>query len=128
MLEKSGVELGRKASDFIASGQTLRPLRDQLVVKPLNWEPSKIIQIAGDTRKPLRGTVVAAGPGVYPKRYNQDRSKSWDSKAFRPTEVKVGDTVELGGLEINGYSFPQVIIDNELHIMCREEDVCGVVK
>lgn len=124
--ESSGVRIERKGTDVIPAGQTLRPLRDQLIVKRLDWTPSKIIQVAGDTRKTLRGVVVAAGPGCYPWRYNADRSKRWQSRALRKTEVKVGDIVQLGGLEANGYGFPEVIIDNELHIICREEDVCGV--
>ena len=121
-----GVVIDRTCTDILPPGTKLRPLRDQIIVKPLAWEPSKTIQIAGDTRKPLRGTVVAVGPGCYPKRYNRDRSKTWDSKAFRRTEVKVGDMVELGGLELGGYRFQQVVMDNELHVICREEDVTGV--
>lgn len=121
-----GVVIDRECTDVLPPGTRLRPLRDQIVVKPLAWEPSKTIQIAGDTRKPLRGIVVAAGPGCFPKRYNRDRSKTWDSKAFRPTQVKVGDVVELGGLEIGGYRFQQVVMDNEMHVICREEDVTGI--
>lgn len=124
-IESTGIRLDRTATDQVNG--TLRPLRDHIVVKPLNWQPSKIIQIAGDTRKPLRGVVVAVGPGVYPWIYNKDRSKRWPSKQFRKTEVKVGDTVELGGLENGGYSFPQVIIGTELHVVAREADVCGIV-
>ena len=122
-----GKRLERRTTDFIGSTETIRPLRDHIVVKPLAWEPSKVIKIAGDTRKPLRGTVVAVGPGCYPKRYNRDRSKTWDSKVFQRTQVRVGDLVELGGLEINGYEFPQILINSELHIICREADVAGVM-
>ena len=122
-----GKRLERRTTDFIGSKETIRPLRDHIVVKPIAWEPSKVIKIAGDTRKPLRGTVVAVGPGCYPKRYNKDRSKTWDSKVFQRTQVRVGDLVELGGLEINGYEFPQILIGNELHIICREADVAGVM-
>jgi len=113
--------------DMIGAHERLRPLRDHIIVKPLNWEPSRVIIVAGDKRKPLRGVIVAVGPGCYPKRYNKDRSKTWDSTAFRRTEVKVGDTVELGGLEIDGYLFPTVMIGNELHVIAREEDVAGIV-
>lgn len=123
---ESGVRLDRKRTDYIPPDVTIRPLRDQIVVKPLEWEPSKVIQIAGDTRKPLRGVVVAAGPGTYPWIYNADRSKRWQSKQFRKTEVKPGDVVELGGLEIDGYSFPQILIGNEVHLICTEKDVACV--
>lgn len=124
-MENSGVRIERKA-DFV-SGQALRPLRDHLVVKPLAWEPSKVIHVAGDTRKPLRGTVVAAGPGCYPWRYNADRSKRWPSRAFRKTVCKPGDVVELGGLEVNGWDFPTVVMNCETYVICREEDVVGIV-
>lgn len=126
-LETSGVRLESKRHEVIPTTQRIRPLRDYIVVRPLEWEPSRTIQIAGNARRTLRGTVTAVGPGCYPKRYNRDRSKTWDSKAFRRTQVRVNDVVELGGLEIDGYSFPQILIGNELHIICREEDVCGVV-
>jgi co-chaperonin GroES (HSP10) len=126
-MEVSGVRLERKTYDFIETEERIRPLRDYIVVKPLEWNPSRTIQIAGNTRRTLRGTVVAVGPGCYPKVYNRDRSKCWLSKAFRRTQVRAGDVVELGGLEIDGYSFPTISIGNETHIICREEDVCGVV-
>lgn len=113
---------------MVGESETLRPLRDQLIVKPLKWEPSKIIEVVSSKRKPLRGVVVAAGPGCYPKLYNKDRSKSWDSAVFRPCEVKVGDMVELGGLEIDGYLFPQVMLGNEPHVICREADVAVVIE
>jgi co-chaperonin GroES (HSP10) len=126
-VSSSGVRLERGTTDLIPQGAKIRPLRDHIIVKPLEWKPSKILQVYGSTRKPLRGIVVACGPGHYPKKYNKDRSKTWDSKAFLPTDVRVGDTVELGGLEVHGYSFPQILIGTELHLICRESDVCGIV-
>ncbi len=128
-MEQAGVRLERKAYDAIAPTETLRPLRDQIVVRPLPWEPSRTIQIAGDTHRTLRrGTVVATGPGCYPWKYNRDRSKRWESKAFRKTEVKVGDVVELAGPDQDSdWMHPTVMIGNELHIICRDEDVCGIV-
>jgi hypothetical protein len=80
--------------------------------------------------KPLRGLVKAVGPGCYPKRYDHaekgKRTKMWDSKRLRKTEVKVGDVVELGGSEIGGYSFDSFYWGETLHLMCREEDVAGI--
>lgn len=125
-MESSGVRLESQRHEVIAPTERLRPLRDQIIVRPLQWTPSRTIQIAGNARRTLRGEAVAVGPGCYPKRYNRDRSKTWDSPAFRPTQVKVGDIVELGGLENDGYSFPTVLIGTELHVICREEDVVGV--
>jgi co-chaperonin GroES (HSP10) len=126
-LESSGINLGeRQAPNALPAHATLRPLRDHILVKPLEWNPSKVLAVVKRGR-PLRGVVVAVGPGTRPWRYNRDRSKRWESKAFRPCDVKVGDTVELGGLEIDGYSLPQVMIGNEVHVIAREEDVAGIV-
>ncbi|MDE2104108.1 MAG: hypothetical protein KGL39_43120 [Patescibacteria group bacterium] len=126
MIKQEGIRLESEENNFIAPTEKLRPLRDQIIVRPLQWEPSRTIQIAGDTRGTLRGEVVAVGPGTYPWCYSKDRSKRWESKQFRPTQVKVGDIVELGGLEIDGYLFQKIVIGNELHVICREEDICGI--
>lgn len=108
----------------------VRMTRDNMIVEPLEVEYSAIIHVIRDT-KPLRGIVKAVGPGHYPKRYDHPdkakRTKVMDGKVFQPTQVKVGDTVELGGSEIGGYAFQTVYIADKLHILCREADVCGIV-
>ena len=48
------------------------------------------------------------------------------SKYFTPTELKVGDIVELGGLQFDGYLFEQVGIDGVPHVICQEADVAVV--
>lgn len=126
MLEQSGVSLTRKRVDRIPADAQLRPLRDQIVVKPLAWQPSKILEVVYQGR-PLRGEVLAVGPGHYAKQYNKDRSKSWDSKQFTPCDVKIGDIVELGGLEIRGYAFDELLWGNQPIVVCREADVTGIV-
>lgn len=113
---------GQSALTFPA-GTKLRPLRDQIVIKVADWRPSKTIEVAGHQRKPERGAVVAVGPGTRPWRYNQDRSRRRESKAFRPTDVKVGDEVQIEPNRPHTW----LLIDNELHIICREEDVAGIV-
>ena len=100
-----------------------------MIVEPLDVIHSAYI-IVFDTSKPLRGRVKAIGPGTYPKLYDHrdkhKRTKTWDSYRFRPTEVKVGDIVQLGGAEIGGYSFEQFYWGGKLHIHCTERDVCGI--
>ena len=125
MVKAEGVRVERALAGSFTSKERIRPLRDHLVIKVEKWQPSKTLEVV---RKglPLRGTVIARGPGCYPKRYSPKRDRMWDSKAFRPCDTQVGDTVELGGLEIEGYDFPQLLIDNELHVICREEDVVGI--
>ena len=82
--------------------------------------------------KPVVGEVVATGPGRHPyvhergekdgKRYHQIK----ESSQFRPTEVRVGDIVHLGGLERDGYSFTQIIMDGALHLIVSEQDIAGI--
>lgn len=127
-MEHSGVRL-ESTKHAIIETTGFRPLRDYLLVKPLPWKPSRTIEIAGDTRRTLRGTVVKAGPGIYPKRYNRDRSKCWESPAFRPTAAKEGQTIELGGLHLDGYSWTKVMDkDGTEYIICRDEDVAAIVE
>ena len=107
-----------------------RMLRDQMLVEPVETIYSAIIDVIHIT-KPMRGIVKAIGPGHYPLRYNGPkgkRTKSWESKQFQPTECKVGDVVELGGLQYGGYSFQTVYWGDKLHIICREADVLGIVE
>jgi co-chaperonin GroES (HSP10) len=113
---------------------TLRPLRDKIIVKPLDWEPSKIISVVRKGR-PLRGTVIAAGPGTYVKRYKKDANGQRKSFTLAPhfqrTEVKPGDVVELGGLnqfDGLGYQFTEVTLNGELALICSEKDVCLIVE
>lgn len=108
----------------------LRPLRDQIIVEPLQVVLSSIIVTHEDT-KPLRGIVKAVGPGHYPKVYDHPdkhkRTRMWDSEVFQPTSLKVGDVVELGGHGIGGYSFQTLWWGDVKHLICREADVSGVV-
>lgn len=115
---------------FIPGDEKIRPLRDQIVVEPIDVVYSRYILV--DRReRPLRGKVLAVGPGCYPKRYDHPekhkRTKMWDSRRFRPCDVKVGDIVELGGSEIGGYAFEQYQWGDKRVLLCREADVAGVV-
>lgn len=105
--------------------ENIKPLGDRMIVRPLKVELSTTIEAHWRGRT-LRGEVVAIGPGEFPNRYNSDRSKVWKSKVFRPTEVKVGDIVELGGLDIGGYAFPRIMYRGEEHIIASEKDVAGI--
>ncbi len=128
-------ELSYASSTVIPAECRIRPLHDQIVVEPLPVEHSKVLEVVEHT-KPLRGIVRAVGPGHYPMRYDHPdkhkRTKMWRSSRFQPTQVKVGDIVELGSIReengrITGYSFQQVIWGTKMHILCREADVSGIV-
>lgn len=124
-----GARSGGETLTFIAADQNIRPLRDQIVVEPLDVIHSRYIIVAERT-KPLRGKVLAVGPGHYPKQYDHPekhkRKRMWEGKRFQPTEVKVGDIVELGGSEIGGYAFEQFQWGSRRVLICREADVAGV--
>jgi hypothetical protein len=111
---------------------TLRMMGDRILVKPLDWKPSEILEVVRYGR-PLRGVIVLVGAGHNPIKYKPNaqgkRAQMDYSKRFRPTEVKVGDVVELGGLnqyDGKGYQFVEVIYNGVMHIVCTERDVCIV--
>ena len=129
-IEYGGTRVGNETTACVRADETVRPLRDQIVVEPLAWKPSKILEVVYHG-KPLHGIVRAVGPGHYPKKYDGPkgkRTKSWDSKHLLPCDVKVGDTVELGGLELRGYLFQTFLWGGVECVLCREADVCVVVE
>jgi co-chaperonin GroES (HSP10) len=128
MMDSPGGRIGNEQLEFIPADAKIRPLRDQIVVEPLEMDHGTSLAVVY-RGKPLRGVVRAVGPGCYPKRYDGPkgrRTKSWDSKCFRPCDVKVGDTVDLGGQELGGYLFTTVRWGQKEVVICREADVCVV--
>ena len=115
----------------VPAEKDIRPLRDQIILEPINVALSKIIVVHEDT-KPLRGIVKRVGPGCYPKVYDHPdkhrRTKMWDSEVFQPCVVKPGDVVELGGYGHQGYTFPSFYWGGKLHLIIREADVSGVLE
>jgi hypothetical protein len=120
----------------IPADKQIRCRRDYIVVQPTQVahfapnfsHPFVVIE----QTKPLRGIVKAVGPGHYPKRYDHPdkhrRTKTWDSRSFQRTEVKPGDVVELGGYEYGGYAFQTFLWGDQVHLICREADVSGVIE
>ena len=129
MRSSRGARFGGETMTVIPATATLRPLRDVIIVEPEDVIYSRYIAVRQLT-KPLKGTVLAVGPGHYPKRYDHPdkhkRTKTWDSKRFQPTELKVGDKVELGGAEIEGYAHEQFWWGDKRVLFCREADVAAV--
>jgi chaperonin GroES len=87
----------------------ITPLHDRVIVRP-NAAEEKTAGgiIIPDTakEKPMRGTVVAAGPG----------------KKDEPTSVKEGDTVLYGK-----YAGTEVSFDGEDLLIMRESDILAIV-
>lgn len=86
-----------------------RPLADRVLVEAMPAEQktaSGIIIPDTAKEKPLKGTIVAAGPG----------------KADEPMTVKVGDTVLYGQ-----YSGTEIKLEGSDYLIMRESDVYGIL-
>ena len=93
----------------------IRPLQDRVIVKRMEEETTSkggIVLPDSATEKPIRGEVIAVGPG-----------KTLDSGEKRPMEVKAGDTVLFGK-----YSGTEVKLNDEELVVMREEDIMGVIE
>ena len=91
----------------------LKPLGDRLVVKADDKEEKTASGIfLPDTaqEKPLRGTVLAAGPG-----------RVLDNGTVPPLEVKSGDKILFGK-----YSGTEIKLDGESFLILKESEVLGV--
>lgn len=92
---------------------TIQPLGDRVVVKPQQSEETTAggLYIPDTAReKPMRGTVVAAGPG-----------KTENGTHVEMT-VKAGDTVLYGK-----YAGTELQLDGEDALIMRESDILGIV-
>lgn len=127
-----GTRMGNELLTFVHAHERIRPLRDQIFVEPLPLDLNTNLAVVYNG-KPVRGIVRAAGPGCYPLKYldsrgnptqkRGDRKTAILSKHFRPCDVKVGDVVDIGGLDIDGYLFPTIRWGTKEVVLCREEDV-----
>ena len=91
----------------------LRPLHDRVIVKRLEEEKKSaggIIIPDQAAEKPVRGQVLAVGPG----------KKSDDGKTIA-MDVKAGDTVLFGK-----YSGSEVRIEGTDYLVMREDDILAV--
>ena len=126
-----GQRIGNELLTSVRADESIRPLRDQIVVEPLDVDfGTSLLQVIYGG-KPVRGRVLAVGPGLHPRKYDGPKGKrthSWLSRQFRPTEVQVGDLIDLGGLELGGYLFTRIRWGEKDVIICREQDVCGIVE
>ena len=93
----------------------LKPLHDRIVVEAAAKEEvtsSGIILPDSAQEKPLKGTVLAVGPG-----------KRLDSGSLAAPDVKKGDVVLYGK-----YAGQEVTVDGKEFIMLRVDDVLGVLE
>ena len=93
----------------------IRPLQDRILVKRVDEEAKTaggIIIPDTAKEKPQEGKVVATGNG-----------KVADDGNLVPLEVKKGDRVLF-----SKYAGSEVNIENEEHLIIREEDVLGILE
>jgi chaperonin GroES len=93
----------------------LNPIRDRLLVRPIEEDTvtkSGIVIPDNAQEKPSRGLVVAAGTG-----------RLLDNGTIVPLVVKAGHTVLYGK-----YAGTGVKLNNEEHIVMKEDDVLAIVE
>ena len=92
----------------------VRPLNDRVLIKRIEAkEKAKGGIIIPDTakEKPMEGKVISVGAG-----------KLDDSGKRIALEVKVGNKVLFGK-----YAGTEIKIDNEEHIILREDEILGII-
>jgi len=93
----------------------IKPLQDRVIVKRIEEEEKSkggIIIPDSAKEKPQEGRVIAVGKG-----------KVDEHGKTTPMDVKVNDRVLFGK-----YSGTEINIDDEEHLIMREEDILGVVE
>lgn len=93
----------------------LKPLHDRVLVKRLeSEETTKGGIIIPDTakEKPMRGEIVAAGPG-----------KTDDAGKSVAMSVKAGDIVLF-----NKYAGTEIKVDGVEHLVMREDDILAIIE
>lgn len=132
-----GSRQGNELLAWVRADEHIRPLRDQVVIEPLPLDLNTCLDVIY-RGKPVRGRVLAVGPGLHRRKYfdsqgqyterRGDRKTSKLSRHFQRTEVKVGDIVDFGGLDLGGYLFTRVRWGDIDTVICREADVCVVIE
>lgn len=93
----------------------IRPLEDRVLVKPIQAESktaSGIYLPEAAKEKPVRGSVVAVGPG-----------KRLENGKRGEMSVRVGDTVVYGK-----YAGTEVELKGDKHLILRETELLGVIQ
>ena len=93
---------------------TLKPLHDKVVVERNAAEAKSaggIVIPDSAKEKPMRGTVVAAGPG-----------RVLDSGEVKALDVKKGDQILFGG-----YAGSEVKLDGKEYLIVSESEILAVI-
>ncbi len=124
-----GVAMTDENITFIPASVEIKPLRDQLVIAPLDVLHSRILIVPPHQSNLVRGQVLRAGPGHYPNTYDGPKGKRtkmmWGTR-FVPNPVKVGDIVHLDGRQTGKSAFDAFYWGQIYCIHARAEDVAGI--
>ena len=93
----------------------IRPLQDRVIVRRIEEaEKTKGGIIIPDTakEKPMEGKIIAVGKG-----------KVLEDGKIHPLDVKAGDRILFAK-----YAGTEVKIDEEEHLIMREDDILGVIE
>ena len=91
----------------------LRPLRDRIVVRPIERVKSQVIDVIMD-ELPNIGEVLAVGPGEIDKKGR-----------LIPNPIEIGQRIRFGGVE-DYLSYPRFEDNGEELIVMSWKDVCFV--
>lgn len=124
-----GAQLTPFTLEAIPGNVRLLPLGDRIIVEPFEHTLSAIILIVNE-RRPIAGVVRAIGPGTNPKKYDHPdkhrRTRFEYSRHFQPSVIEVGDVIELGAIDGQGYAFETFQWGGRLHLHAREADIAAV--
>ena len=93
----------------------INPLSDHILVEPIREEKKKRGIILPDTvekEKPIKGKVVAVGPGKLDEKGNRV-----------PMSVKVGDNVLF-----KKYGPDEIKVEDKEYLIAREEDILAIME
>lgn len=93
----------------------IRPLQDRILVKRIDEEEKTkggIIIPESAKEKPMEGKIIAVGKG-----------KVLEDGKVLPLDVKVGDKILFAK-----YAGTEIKIEDEEHLIMREEEVLGVIE
>ena len=91
----------------------LRPLRDRIVVRPIERVKSEVIDVIME-ELPNIGEVLAVGPGEIDKKGR-----------LIPNPIEIGQRIRFGGMEVY-LSYPRFEDNGEELIVMSWKDVCFV--
>lgn len=94
----------------------IRPLRDRIVVEPLDKPLSAVLEVIqhGREGKHHRGRIVAVGPSV-----------KFDDGKYRPRgpyDAKVGDVIQFTDI----FRFPTLMDGGEKRLLLQEADISAI--